>query len=134
MRLPPRLATAVALAGMAAHGRNERRAVLLISAGAAADESELPPRATREYLRALGVPLYVWSLAAEPPDREWGEFVELGDPATPLKTARRLGEAAGRLQRDLKKQRVVWLVGRHLPNRIELGPEARGIALAAAEP
>jgi len=61
--------------------------------------------------------------------RRW-QVVDLGDPADALKTARRLGRATERLQRDLNKQRVVWLVGRHLPHRVELGPAARGISLA----
>jgi hypothetical protein len=41
-----------------------------------------------------------------------------------------LAQAAGELRRSLRRQRIVWLEGRHLPQKIELGPAARGISLA----
>ncbi len=128
MSSTPRLATAVALAGMTAHGRHQRRAVLLVTAGAADDASETPPRVTRDYLRALGVPLYVWTFARAA-DPGWGDVVDLGDPADALKTARRLGKETEQLRRDLGKQRIVWLEGRHLPQQVERGPAARGVSL-----
>ncbi len=85
---------------------------------------------TREFLRAFQVPLYVWSLGASDP--EWGEVTDLGDLSKPLQVAERLRRATVALQRDLKAQRVVWLKGRHLPQRIELAPEARGVRLAGS--
>ncbi len=130
MSFPPQVGAAVAMAGMTLHAGNRRRAVVLISAGAAEDESQYSPSMTRDYLRALHVPLHVWSFAADP-DRAWGESYDLGDPTEP-KAARRLMLATRQLQRDLRNQRVVWLEGRHLPHQIELGPEALGIRFAGS--
>ncbi len=132
----PQVGEAVALAGMTARAGNLRRAVLLITAGPAADATvrdrgAYSPADIRALLRALQVPLYVWSFAM-PPDLEWGEAVDLGDLSKPGRVAARLERASAALQRDLKHQRVVWLEGRHLPQQIELGAEARGVRLAGA--
>ena len=130
MRFVPRTVEAVALAGMRARAGNRRRAVLLISAAGAADTGKHSPADARELLRALQVPLYVWSFGT--PDPGWGNAFALGDLERPMKAARRLERATAALQRDLKRQRVVWLKGRHLPQQIELGDEASGVRLAGS--
>ena len=130
MSFAPKIREAVAVAGTNARAGNRRRAVLLVIAAGEADSSDYSVADTRELLRALQVPLYVWSLGS--PDPEWGEVTDLGDPSTskPLKVVERLRRATIALQRDLKAQRVFWLEGRHLPQRIELAPDARGVRLA----
>jgi len=134
MTLPSRVSDAVALTGMKAHAGNRRRAVLLVTTGNVKDTSEYSTEMTRQYLRALGVPLYIWSFSTEPTDHPWAEgSYPLGNPARPLAAARRLERASALLQRDFKNQRVIWLKGRHLPHQITLGPEASGISLAAAD-
>ena len=121
---------ALTVAGMTARADNRRRAVLLITVEGAADDSVTSAADTRDFLGALQVPLYVWSFGASDPG--WGDAFDLGDPDQPSKAANRLGKATAALQRDLRRQRVVWLKGRHLPSRIELGPEAKGVRLAGS--
>jgi len=132
MRFNPRVSAAVAVAGMAAHDTNRRRAVVLMTAGAVEDPNDFPPHMTRGYLEALDVPLYVWSFGEGTLDHAWQGAVDLGDPRKPQEVARRLAQATASLQRDLRKQRVVWLEGRHIPNQIALASEARGVRLAGA--
>ncbi len=135
----PQVGKAVALAGVTARGGNRRRAVLLITAEAAAGASTYSPANTRALLSALQVPLYVWSIATRPldaagssPSGGWGETTDLGDFSRPGRVAARLGRASTVLQRSLKNQRIVWLKGRHLPQQIELSAEARDIRLAGS--
>ena len=58
----PRIADAVATAGLAAVNENRRRAVLLVLSGKEKDASRYDPATVRRFLAALRVPLYVWSL------------------------------------------------------------------------
>ena len=121
---------ALTVAGMTARSENRRRAVLLITAPAAPDFSTASAADARDFLSALQVPLYVWSFGAADPG--WGDVVDLGDPGQPAKVASQLAKATIALERDLKRQRIVWLKGRHLPHRIELGPAAKGVRLAGS--
>ncbi len=130
MHFAPRIGEAVSLAGMIARAGNRRRAVLLIATSVAPGASEQSLADTRELLRALQVPLYVWSVAAS--DLGWGEAIDLGDLAKPKAAVTRLQRATAALQRDLEDQRVVWLKGRHLPHQIELGAEAKGVRLSGS--
>lgn len=132
MRFAPKIREAVAVAATNARAGNRRRAVLLVTATDEADASKYSVADTRELLRALQVPLYVWSLGS--PDPEWGEVTDLGDPtiSRPGKIVDRIRRATIDLRRDLKAQRVIWLEGRHLPQRIELAPEAKGVRLAGS--
>jgi hypothetical protein len=41
-----------------------------------------------------------------------------------------LNKASKRLLKELRRQWIVWVEGRHLPSDIELGPEVQGIRLA----
>ena len=126
---PDQTADAVALAGMLAHAGHGRRVVVLMLEGPepADDASLYSPGQVRDYLRSLGVPLRVWSLTGpttsfEHP--EWGRVEVLDGPKGPLRT---LEKATGELRQELARQRVVWLVGTHLPGTVELGPTARGV-------
>ncbi len=118
----PRLADAVAVAGLHALARETPRAVVLIAGGqdGAADPSLFLPATVRAYLDAIGVPLFVWSLgrpgrALEP----WGEIENIALPWE-------LRRAYQRLEKELLSQQIVWLQGRHLPQAITLARGAGG--------
>ncbi len=118
-----RRADAVALAGLEAAGGNQRRAVLLILGPDRDDSSTHSPAAVRSYLGALRVPLLVFDVAGMSPAAEaWRPVDEVADPLRWLSSVQWL-------QEDLDSQRIVWLVGRHLPSDITLGPKAEGIEL-----
>ena len=119
------LAEAVAVAGIDAAMSNRPRAVVLAYANGP-DRSRWSPDAARRFLADLHVPLRVWLLdqrrrgvSATP----WGDAVHAG--AGPL-----LDEALTALRVELASQRIVWLEGAHLPQRIELTSVARGVRLA----
>lgn len=119
-----RVADAVAVAGLQAAAGNRRRAVLLVLADDADDESRFEAAAVRRYLASLAVPLYVWRLGSEDANPEWGPGEQIGN-------FRNLQRAARRLEKALESQRIVWLEGRHLVNRIELTPDARAETVAS---
>jgi hypothetical protein len=117
-RLPdhPRLADAVATAGLNALAHGTPRAVVLIAGGqdGAADLSLILPATVRGYLAAIGVPLFVWSVGR--PGRaleDWGEVQNIALPWD-------LRRAYQRLEKELLSQQIVWLQGRHLPQAITL--------------
>ncbi len=110
------LADAVAVAGMNSLTRNRRRAVVLILGDQPEDYSRLRPAAVRRYLEALRVPLYIWS-PHKNLTSEWGEVREVSSMG-------QFRSAVSDLARDLERQRIVWLQGRHLPQRIRLTEKA----------
>ncbi len=115
----PRLADAVAVAGMIAASRNHRRAVLLVLGAEPVDGSQLSARQAATYLRSLGVPLTVWALAKDLSLDGWPRAIEITD-------LRKLENAAASLGASLARQRVVWVEGLHLPHEIEVeDPRAR---------
>jgi hypothetical protein len=120
----PRLADAVAVAGLQAATEHRRRAVLLVLGRDAADASRYDPATVRRYLAALSVPLFVWSLEGPdtPAAKAWGG-------AEDVSNVRRLYAAVDRLTEELESQRIVWVEGRHLPQTIALTPAAKGIEL-----
>lgn len=120
-----RLADAVAVAGVTAAGSNRRRAVLLVLGSDVEDSSEATPDAVRRYLHALGVPLYVWTL--EPTTYQtssWGK----GEDAS---TARLMARASSKIFHQLKRQRIVWVEGKHLPQQVSIVGPSRGMQLLA---
>ncbi len=123
LRGAERLAEAVAVAGVTASGSNRRRAVLLIVGEPEADASELAPVAVRGFLEKLRVPLVVWrTRPTEAASVRWGS-------AEDVSTQEGLDRAAVQLLERLDRQRTVWLAGEHLPENIELGPQAAGVRL-----
>ena len=130
-----RLADAVAVAGAEVAASNHRRAVVVVVAetnrqraagGSTADASSLPVETARAYLAALHVPLVVWSLSGEPSaalTAEWG-------PSEDVSNRGRMRAAAVRLETRLASQRIVWLAGRHLPQRITLDGSRTALRLA----
>lgn len=118
-----RIADAVAAAGLAAAGRERRRAVVLLLGQGARDGSDLNSREAGRFLLALGVPLFVWSIGKAPSPEAW-------DAAATITTAAAFDAAVSRLRADLRRQRIVWVEGAHLPQVVTLTPRARGVRLA----
>ena len=119
-----RLADCVAVAGVTAAGGNRRRAVVLVLAGTPRDRSDLNPGQARRYLNHLRVPLYVWTTR---PDRAvvdsgWSDAI---DVSTDIKMAR----ATKELFKSVERQRMIWLDGFFLPQRIELTPQVEGVSM-----
>jgi hypothetical protein len=119
------LAEAVAVAGLDAALGNRPRAVVLAYAGGE-DQSRWNPDATRRFLTDLHVPLRVWALAAT----RRGETDSVWGPATNAGSEPLMDGALVALREQLARQRIVWLEGAHLPQRIELNEAARGVRLA----
>jgi hypothetical protein len=110
----PMYTDAVAVAGLNAFESFGRRAVLLVLGGDSPDLSTYKPPAVRRYLEILRVPLFVWSLDAEPPEGSpWGSVEAVG-------TSRGMRAAYERLRNALDSQAIVWVEGRLLPQEIEV--------------
>ena len=118
-----RIGEALAVAGVTAAGGGTPRAVVLVLSGNPVDDSHYRPPAVREYLRALRVPLVVWSITGDGTAGGWGEVADVSDQGS-------LNKASKRLLKELRRQWIVWVEGRHLPSDIELDPEVQGIRLA----
>ncbi|MDX1501940.1 MAG: hypothetical protein R3325_06215 [Thermoanaerobaculia bacterium] len=113
-----RIADAVAIAGLQAATGSRRRAVVLIVGADAADGSRYGPAVVREFLRAVDVPLHVWRVGEDlAPLAGWPAATEIAD-------YRDLRRAVEELRRDLERQRIVWLSGRHEPGRLTLAEGA----------
>ncbi len=107
---------AVALAGLAATGRRRARAVILAIGPEVEDASQYSAAQAREYLRSVGVPLYVWRLTDRPvPD--WPEAIDVSSKS-------RFRRAYQDLRRDLDAQRIVWIEGDHLPDAVTIAAGA----------
>ena len=117
------LAEAVAVAGLRAAASGLPRVVVLVVGGEAADYSSYRPRAVREYLRTLRVPLVVWSVEETPSVDAWG----LAEVTTGMSS---IEKASRRLLKNLEKQWIVWVEGPHLPYEIEIADNELGIRLA----
>lgn len=130
MTFSTQIVDAVAVAGMMAQTGSRRRAVVLLLGDTGPDRSLNPVEQVRRYLQELRVPLEVWAFGSGEVAAEWGEVRRLGDPSQPRRVLASIEVAVDDLIRGLRKQRIVWLEGRHLPRSIELSGEARGIRLA----
>jgi hypothetical protein len=75
------------------------------------------------FLVALRVPLFVWSIGKSPSPETW-------DAATAIRTAADFDVAVARLRADLRRQRILWVEGAHLPQAVALTPLAKGVRLA----
>ena len=120
------LADAVAMAGRMAASGNPRRAVLVLVSRDLEDASAHTPDAVMSYLRALRVPLEVWSPESRKvKDSDWGSVQRIS-------TVRQFDAALRDLQNRLEAQRIVWVRGAYLPQEVELGSRANGVELAGA--
>ena len=118
-----RLAEAVAVAGLRAAADGCPRTVVLMLGGGTADAGVYPPESVREYLKHLLVPLVVWSTESDDVGSSWGE-------SDMMRGTNALDKFSRRMLKDLRRQWIVWVEGRHLPNHIELADNALGIRLA----
>jgi hypothetical protein len=98
-----RLADAAAVAGVQAAEGAHRRAVIVVLDGSA-DASHYTPADVRQYLAAIGVPLFVWTLYDPQPElaAAWGKVVNIS-------AHDKLRKATDAVKRELDTQRVVWL-------------------------
>lgn len=103
-------AEAVAVAGLRALSTRQPRAVILVVGEANRDASWLTPEQARDYLRSIGVPLYVWSLGVDA--SSWGDASDITSPGGYRK-------AFEQLEADLRSQRIVWVEGDHLPGDVQ---------------
>lgn len=117
------LAEAVAVAGVRAAAEGTPRMVVLVVTGEDGDRSRLEPHSVREYLQALRVPITVWSTDSSLTASGWGPVVDISSVG-------RLGQASRSLVKELGRQWVVWIEGRHLPTDVEIGPGSRALGLA----
>jgi hypothetical protein len=118
-----RLADAVAVAALGSVRQNRRRAVVLVLGDRERDASQLAAQQVRGYLRALGVPLFVWSPVAEQWQGDaWGEVEDVS-------TIWKLEQAARSVRRELERQRLIWFDGMHLPQRVSLRRPLEGVEL-----
>lgn len=125
-----RPADAVAAAGLHLAAQGRRRAVLLVLDADATEASLYTAEKVRRLLAALRVPLFVWTvdeLAATPAAAGWGPVAEVG-ASLPRATA-----AYEAVKTELDSQRILWVVGRHLPRSIALTAEARETAELAGD-
>jgi hypothetical protein len=116
-RAPQQVADAVAVAGRRAAESAAPRAVLLVLGADPDHASTSSPEVVRAYLRSLNVPLLVWTIAEESSPSAWGETVA-------VTSSTRLRRALLELSRLLDRQRIVWLEGAHLPDRVEVSPSS----------
>lgn len=124
-RTEQRIADAVAAAGLAAAGRERRRAVVLLLGPDARDEGDLNPSEARRFLIDLRVPIFVWSIG-KAPSPETGTW----DATSTITTAAQFDVAVTRLRAELRRQRILWVEGAHLPQAVTLTPLAKGVRLA----
>ena len=123
-----RFADAVAVAGIAASANGSRSAVVLALGENDQDHSRRTAASIRHYLERINVPLYVWSLAPEkgsaaPQAAAWGQFDDISSVI-------KLHQAATAVQNDLRRQSIVWLEGRYLPQDIVLVDAGDGVEIA----
>lgn len=114
---------AVATAGLQAFGEGRRRAVVFLRGREVDPVGSLEAHAVRRYLGALAVPLFVWDQESDLPAKGWGETRFVGSPGA-------LAAAYVEVLRELDRQWIVWLRGRHLPQSIELDSRAEGWKIA----
>ena len=126
---PERIADAVCVAGSLAAAARRPRAVVLVVDPATVDGSRFTAGTARRYLARLGVPLLVWTAAADPGSlgERWGEVASIA-------TWDQVAAAVGRLRARLDSQAVVWLPGRHPLAEISVaGGSGLPVVLAGGE-
>ncbi len=120
------LGNAVATAGMQAAAFNRRRAVVVLLGEPVKDRSTISVEQARLFLQSINVPLFVWSPDPRIAKRDlpgWGKPREISSDLLFL-------GAFARLQTSLQAQRIVWVEGSHLPQRIVLAPDVKEAFLA----
>ncbi len=120
----PRLADAAAASGLALAAAAGPRALIVVLDPDTKDYSHLDSATVRRYLEAIHIPLFVWAVG--PPSADltatWGHV-------TNISVESGMESAFAALRQVLDRQRIVWLAGHHLPQRIALTPAAAGLQL-----
>lgn len=114
---------AVAVAGLRAAHSPTPRGVLLVLGSDTDRTDRTRPEDVRNYLRALNVPLVVWTTAPGAHVDAWGRAENVASPSM-------MNRAIVRLLHDLRRQVVVWLDGAYLPNEITASASTEVITLA----
>ncbi len=125
-----RPADAMAAAALHLSAQGRRRAVLLVLDADATEASLYTAEKVRRLLAAQRVPLFVWTvdeLAATPTAAGWGPVAEVG------RDLARAAAAYEAVKTELDGQRILWVVGRHLPRSIALTAEGREAAELAGD-
>ncbi len=122
-RTEQRIADAVAAAGLAAAGWERRRAVVLLLGPGARNGGDLTSSEAGRFLVTLRVPLFAWSIGKSRSSEPWAA-------ATAIRTAADFDVAVTRLRAELRRQRILWVEGAHLPQAVTLTPRAEGVRLA----
>lgn len=113
------LADSAAMAGRWLASSDQGRAVIVIIDRRPEDASQFSAEQVRRYLAAVGVPLEVWCPDTKKIKKsDWGEMIRVSK-------LRQLDGTVKELNERLARQQLVWLEGAHLPQDIELGPQAR---------
>lgn len=131
-QMPNQVAPAVAMAGLVASSSSRRRAVVLVGENLGTEDPRYIAMVVR-YLQALRVPLYVWTVGANPDPGAWPNALHLGDLDNEIRTRNNLGDAIKDLRFDLRRQRIVWLEGRWLPQDISFVPGTEGVRWPSSE-
>ena len=114
-----RLWTSTAAAGRGAAANDARRAVLLLLSSRSKAHGPLSATQIVGYLASIRVPLFIWA-----PDNRVAIRHRLPETLPVYVGADGLERLFGDLRDSLATQRVVWLEGEHLPNRVTLGSRA----------
>jgi hypothetical protein len=118
------LRDALAVAGMSAARNQGRRAVILLAGPAPLDRSDLTSEGLGHYLKSISVPLFV--IALDKNSKE--NAAAFGGTQLDGSGFWKLVHAFDAVAKAVDGQRVFWLEGKHLPQRIEISPLAHGIA------
>jgi hypothetical protein len=117
----PRLADAAAVSALDLSASAGPRAVLVVLAPDSKDYGRYDGAILRGYLEAIHMPLFVWSAGAPSSAirATWGQVADISRGGE-------LAAAVDALRQDLDRQRIVWVVGHHLPQAITLTAAAGG--------
>lgn len=116
------LGNAVALAGIHACASNRRRAVVLVLASTGEGTGTVDVAAAQGFLADIHVPLVLWSIEEDAGRRRtrWGD-------AEDVSSLPKLRRALAGLRRRLDAQRILWIEGSPLPQRIGLDAAVKGV-------
>lgn len=117
------VAEALAIAGLKAAGSGRPRVVVLVVGDKKHDASLFGIEATKQFLRALNVPLVIWSTEPAAAQR-WGG-------GTPVDSPKRISRAAKGVVEALDQQWIVWIEGLHVPGNITLDTTRGDLQFAA---
>ncbi len=122
VREDQKLRDALAVAGMSAARNNRRRAVILLAGPTPADRSDLTSEGLAHYLKSISVPLFVIDVDK----RSRVTAAAFGGTLLDGSSFPKLVQAFEVVAQTVDAQRIIWLEGSHLPQRIEISRLAHG--------